>query len=213
MCEENCVICNGKEKGEFITIGCEKYHLDCIVKLNNRPIPYDRLMQIAKKMHLWIFLHTSNEFEVYNKLELTEEENKLLGSSGKQFVVDDPDIVNRIKEIIKETEGDKMKFDIKPYTIEHEVIPTKLRLKVTDTNIIINYNRTAEGYWEFDLYEITSEEQAQALIEQIASMMCNQSYDHGQEWRTERIDKVRCEINNFIKHAEYIVKFRIKDSY
>ena len=56
-------------------------------------------MQIAKKMHLWIFLHTGNEFEVYNELELTEEENKLLGSSGKQFVVDDPDIVNRINLI------------------------------------------------------------------------------------------------------------------
>lgn len=106
-----------------------------------------------------------------------------------------------------------MNFDIKPYLVEHETIPTKLRLMVEDSDITINYFKTADGAWEFDLYDITSEEQAQAIIEQVANMMCIQSYDHGQEWRTERIDKISCEINNFIKRAEYIVKFRIKDSY
>ena len=48
-------------------------------------IEYERLLKIAKKMHLWIFLHCGNEQEVYDELELTDEENKILGYSG-QFI-------------------------------------------------------------------------------------------------------------------------------
>lgn len=105
-----------------------------------------------------------------------------------------------------------MKFNIKPYMIEHESIPTKLRLMIEDTDITINYYKSEIG-WEFTLYNITSADQAQAIIEQIANMMRIQSYDHGQEWRTEEIIRNRCEINNFVKFAEFTVKFRIKDSY
>lgn len=43
-------------------------------------IEYERLLEIAKKMHLWIFLNTSNEFKVYDELGLTDEENMILGS-------------------------------------------------------------------------------------------------------------------------------------
>lgn len=107
MSEKNCIICNGKEKGEFITIGSDKYHLNCIIKLNSKPILYDRLLEIAKKMHLWIFLHTSNEFEVYDELGLTDEENSLLGSSKCNYITDDPKIVNHVKNLINEIKGDK----------------------------------------------------------------------------------------------------------
>ena len=44
-------------------------------------IEYERLLKIAKKMHLWIFLNTGNEFEVYKELGLTDEENFILGSA------------------------------------------------------------------------------------------------------------------------------------
>lgn len=105
-----------------------------------------------------------------------------------------------------------MKFNIKPYKVEHETIPTKLRLMVEDTDITINYYRSDKG-WEFSIYNITSAEQAQAIIDQITSMMCAQSYDHGQEWRVSEVIQNRCEINNLFKVAEFTVVFRIKDSY
>lgn len=76
---KTCCICNGFKTGECITIDDEKYHIGCIAELVNKPISYDRLLEIARKMHLWIFLHT----------------------------IDDPEVVNHIKDVIKEIEGDK----------------------------------------------------------------------------------------------------------
>lgn len=104
---KTCCICNGFKTGECITIDDEKYHIGCIVELVNKPISYDRLLEIARKMHLWIFLHTSNEFEVYDELGLTDKENSLLGSSKGQFTIDDPEVVNHIKDVIEEIEGGK----------------------------------------------------------------------------------------------------------
>ena len=51
-------------------------------KQGDTVIEYDRLLKIAKKMHCWIFLHTADEFEVYDELGLTDEENAELGSIG-----------------------------------------------------------------------------------------------------------------------------------
>lgn len=48
----------------------------------------ERLLNIAKKMHTWIFLHTGDEQEVYDELGLTDEENTLLGYGG-QFILGD----------------------------------------------------------------------------------------------------------------------------
>lgn len=47
-----------------------------------KEISYDRLLYLARKMHLEIFLMTSNEEEVYNRIGLTPEENAILGYSG-----------------------------------------------------------------------------------------------------------------------------------
>lgn len=49
-------------------------------------IEYERLLEIAKKLHLWIFFNADNEYEVYESLGLTDEENKALGYSG-QFII------------------------------------------------------------------------------------------------------------------------------
>lgn len=46
-------------------------------------ISYERLLEIARKMHLYIFLHSDNEQEIYDELGLTEEENIVLGYSGQ----------------------------------------------------------------------------------------------------------------------------------
>ena len=57
-------------------------------KMEKTSIEYNRLLQIARKMHTWIFLHTGNEKEVYDELGLTDEENAMLGYSG-QFILGD----------------------------------------------------------------------------------------------------------------------------
>ena len=53
----------------------------------------DRLLNIAKKMHTWIFLHTGNEKEVYDELGLTDEENALLGYGG-QYIFKKKEVEN-----------------------------------------------------------------------------------------------------------------------
>ena len=57
--------------------------------MDKRPIEYERLLKIAKKMHTWIFLNAFDEQEVYDELGLTEEENFMLGYGGR-LVVSEP---------------------------------------------------------------------------------------------------------------------------
>ena len=47
-----------------------------------KALPYERLYKLAQKMHCWIFLHSFDEQAVYDELELTDEENFLLGYGG-----------------------------------------------------------------------------------------------------------------------------------
>ena len=54
-------------------------------------IEYERLLKIATKMHLWIFLHSGDEQKVYDELGLTDEENCELGYSG-QFVLREEEV-------------------------------------------------------------------------------------------------------------------------
>jgi len=54
--------------------------------INTQALEIARLKKIARKMHLWIFLHTEDEKKVYNELELTDEDNEMLGYSG-QFIM------------------------------------------------------------------------------------------------------------------------------
>lgn len=103
------------------------------------------------------------------------------------------------------------------YIPECETIPTKLRLiirKNEGKDITVYYERLEESFgYNFELYDITSEDEAKEIVSQIAHTMCSQSYDHGQEWRVEDIEKLSCEVNGFISKAEYNVLFRIKDMY
>ena len=54
--------------------------------INEQALEIARLKKIARKMHLWIFLHTEDEKKVYDELELTDEDNEMLGYSG-QFIM------------------------------------------------------------------------------------------------------------------------------
>lgn len=50
------------------------------LKLAQEHISYERLLTIARKMHLWIFLHVVDDNYEYGKMGITEEENAILGS-------------------------------------------------------------------------------------------------------------------------------------
>lgn len=59
-------------------------------RIEDKP-SYERLHQIALKMHNWIFLNSGDEQEVYDELGLTDEENAFLGYGGKiVFTVEVP---------------------------------------------------------------------------------------------------------------------------
>lgn len=51
-------------------------------------ISYGRLLEIAQKMHGWIFLNVGDEYEVYDQLGLSDEENVELGSLGSFELVE-----------------------------------------------------------------------------------------------------------------------------
>lgn len=108
-------------------------------------------------------------------------------------------------------------MNIQFYMPEDQKIPTQLRLKITregKKDVIVNYERMRDGLtWVFTLYNIKSEAEANEIIEEIANKMCYQSYDHGQEWRTESIEIREIQIDFFNPHAEYVVKFRMRDSW
>lgn len=105
-----------------------------------------------------------------------------------------------------------MNKEIEFYIPKNEIIPTKLRLK--KDNIQVVYERCMNDFaYEFNVYELNDEQEGTDLIKEIANQMCLQSYDHGQEWRIKDIELKECEINNLIKHGTWVVSFRIKDSY
>lgn len=54
-------------------------------KLDRRMLEAENnhLLSLAKKMHLYIFLHTTDEQKAYDELGLTDEENVMLGYSGE----------------------------------------------------------------------------------------------------------------------------------
>lgn len=43
----------------------------------------EELLKVAKKMHLWIFLHSVDEQAAYDECGLTDEMNAVLGYSGQ----------------------------------------------------------------------------------------------------------------------------------
>lgn len=104
----------------------------------------------------------------------------------------------------------KNKFEF--YIPEDEVIPTRLRLKNDKVHIYYKRLNDVFGY-EFELYELDSEEQGDEIIKEIASIMCSQSYDHGQKWRVISIDCIEFNDDSWGKSGKWQVEFKIKDSY
>lgn len=53
------------------------------VTLQTAPISYERLLHVARQMHLWIFLNCADEQKAYDELKITAEENVVFGYGGK----------------------------------------------------------------------------------------------------------------------------------
>lgn len=93
-----CILC-GKEldsnKESVYIMDYGYLHIDCIKELldsenrRTRPISYNRLLEIVEKIHLWFFLHTDNEDEVYDEIGITEEENRALGYCSFRSEIED----------------------------------------------------------------------------------------------------------------------------
>lgn len=91
-----------------------------------------------------------------------------------------------------------------------ETIPTRLRLKIGE-EIQVIYGRAHDKFaYNFEVYGIKEEAQGLEVVKEIASIMCNQSYDHGAEWRVTEIT-----LTEPLQWggAKWEVAFRIKDSY
>ena len=94
------------------------------------------------------------------------------------------------------------------YIPKSEKIPTRLRLKVDGVNVYYQRLHDQFGY-DFEFFDIT-EEKAMEITKHLASVMSDQSYDHGSEWRVVSISPVeqddRYKIGPIIR-----VLFRVKD--
>ena len=88
---ECCAEC-GKCKSECPYDGKNNSMYGCTTRLAKDALEilkdYDHILHLAKAMHTWIFLHTADEFAVYDELGLTDEDNALLGSIGGKIVID-----------------------------------------------------------------------------------------------------------------------------
>lgn len=63
-------------------------------------LTYDRLFELAYKMHLELFNLIGNEKEIYNKIGLTDDENELLGYGYIDTYISDPEIAKKLKDLI-----------------------------------------------------------------------------------------------------------------
>lgn len=104
---------------------------------------------------------------------------------------------------------------IKQIINPNQIVQTELAVEVD--GIRIDYRRIPGKFaYEFMIipYEIDEKLNPnfiEAVIDQIVGAMCNQSYDHGSEWRETGIRKTSFDPRT----GEYTVTiyFRIKDSY
>lgn len=66
---------------------CADLVAEAIKQIEELTADRDHLLKIAKKMHLWIFEHTCDEYAAYKECGLTDEDDVRLGYGG-QFVVE-----------------------------------------------------------------------------------------------------------------------------
>ena len=96
------------------------------------------------------------------------------------------------------------------YIPKNEEIPTSLRLDVDGKRVI--YNRVKDIFaYDFHFFNHTEEESLE-IVKEIAEVMCNQSFDHGQMWRVTDIDIIQQD-KRYAIGIIVRVKFRVRDSW
>lgn len=102
-----------------------------------------------------------------------------------------------------------MKIDF--YIPKSEKIPTKLRLYADGHYVTYQKLDDCLGY-DFNFFSDVEANEAVALSKTIASVMCDQSYDHGAQWRIVSISVLDQE--DRYKLGEIVrVIFRVRDAY
>ena len=101
-------------------------------------------------------------------------------------------------------------MNVEFYKMKSEKIPTKLRLLVDGEQV--DY-WPVDGKFAYDFeFTVTNEEESLEIAKELAQIMCDQSYDHGQSWRVTGISIVeqdeRYAIGTIVR-----VNFRIRDSH
>lgn len=101
-----------------------------------------------------------------------------------------------------------MKIDF--YIPKDETIPTQLRVKVND-QYDVYYEASADVFgYEFTFFKIQgiTKEMAAAITDEIVLRMIDQSWDHGSQWRENKVRTI--DENDF----KIIVKvyFRVRDA-
>ena len=66
----------------------------------NAGLTYERLFEIAYRMHLEIFHLVGDEKSIYDKIGLTDEENAIFGYGYIEEHISNPDIAKKLEELI-----------------------------------------------------------------------------------------------------------------
>ena len=90
---EDCEECPNYESESRCKVMLTEVALDLI---NRQQAEIERLQEIAKKMHTWIFLNSYDEEKAYAECGLTDEENIMLGYGGK-IVFEKEEIAGDVK--------------------------------------------------------------------------------------------------------------------
>lgn len=90
---------------------------------------------------------------------------------------------------------------------DDQIIPTRLRLLADGTHV---YYEPVSNRFAYRFTVYTEDENAAAnIVEEIARIMCNQSYDHGASWRIKTITRIP---TDSIMSFDYEVDFRLRDA-
>ena len=101
-------------------------------------------------------------------------------------------------------------MDVKFFIPSDELIPTRLRLTVDGSHVY--YERVHDKFaYDFTLYDDAAKNY-KAIVDEIVKTMCEQSYDHGSEWRESRREIIS-RSEEWYEPVVVRVYFHVKDSY
>lgn len=107
---------------------------------------------------------------------------------------------------------------IKFYIPKDETIPLRLRLRVdydeSKKDIDVYYDKCKTGFaYEFCFWDDSLAEEVKIeIVKEIARIMSNQSYDHGDYWKIDSIKQTESDYDEYCKSC-YRVDFHWHDAY